>query len=239
MQLTLEENLSNHLQSALPFQRKKSWWKKKQHLPRNNNFTMEAKPTFITLLGQHAFVGFAHEDLHNHLVVFYDLCGIIGVTHTEEENLYIRVFHFSLIRDALKWLNTCPSQSNIESKFLDCFFLETKKSQAKIDILSLLQKNDEPFCEVRLKSNHTFILCLVRMTFSLKTKANRTVNTSTLSSAIFCLVQSSFSLSDSPKLPNHNPHKQNVPNQFPILQVLCNILHKTKIFINNLFLSKT
>jgi len=65
--------------------------------------------------------------IYNHLVVFFDLCGTIGVTHTEEENLYMWVFHFSLIGDALKWLNTGSSQNDIERNFLDHFFLEARK----------------------------------------------------------------------------------------------------------------
>ncbi|KAL2583882.1 hypothetical protein AAZV13_14G098000 [Glycine max] len=79
--------------------------------PRNNNCTTEATSDLITLLGQHAFASLANEDPFNHLATFYDLCGTIGVTQTEEENLYKRVFGFSLIGDALKWLNTCLSLS--------------------------------------------------------------------------------------------------------------------------------
>ena len=107
----------------------------------------------ITFLAQHAFPSLANEDPYNHLATFYDLCGTTGVTQTEEENLYMMVFHFSVIGDnALKWLNTHPSQSlitwsDIGNKFLDCFFQEEKRNQAKTNILSFHQKSDEPLCE--------------------------------------------------------------------------------------------
>jgi len=58
------------------------------------------KITLLQLISSHQFSGVDHEDPHAHLYNFYELCGSVSVANADEEELFLRLFPFSLTRKA-------------------------------------------------------------------------------------------------------------------------------------------
>ncbi|KAL5124751.1 hypothetical protein HKD37_02G005093 [Glycine soja] len=66
-------------------------------IPPFNNKVVELKPTLLSLIGSHPFVGMDHEDPYTHLSTFMELCNTMGAFDKDVEAVYLRVFPFSLI----------------------------------------------------------------------------------------------------------------------------------------------
>jgi len=73
-------------------------------IPPFNNKVVELKPTLLSLIGSHPFVGMDHEDPYTHLSTFMELCNTMGAFDKDVEAVYLRVFPFSLIGKAKTWL---------------------------------------------------------------------------------------------------------------------------------------
>jgi len=58
--------------------------------------TLKIDPYLLTLIGAHQFTAMEHEDPYSHLNTFYELVGAMSFTLGEVENVYMRLFPFSL-----------------------------------------------------------------------------------------------------------------------------------------------
>ncbi|KAK4713735.1 hypothetical protein R3W88_019642 [Solanum pinnatisectum] len=57
------------------------------------------------------FSGLAHEDPHEHLQNFVDVCGPFSFKNISQESVRLRVVPFSLMGEACKWLAELPRES--------------------------------------------------------------------------------------------------------------------------------
>jgi len=73
--------------------------------------TLKIDPYFLTLIGAHQFTAMEHEDPYSHLDTFYELVGAMGFILGEVDNVYMRLFPFSLAGKAKKWFKSLPNQS--------------------------------------------------------------------------------------------------------------------------------
>jgi len=64
------------------------------------------KPALLQLIRSHQFSNLDHEDPHTHLYIFYKLCGLVGITKTDEEVFLLGLFPFSLTRKGKVWLQS-------------------------------------------------------------------------------------------------------------------------------------
>jgi len=64
------------------------------------NRALEMKPVFLTLISTHQFTAMDHEDPHTHLATFYELVGTMSFQSDHPENVYMRLFPFSLASKA-------------------------------------------------------------------------------------------------------------------------------------------
>jgi len=61
---------------------------------------LEMKPVFLSLISTHPFTTMDHEDPYTHLSTFYELVGKMGFQSGDLENVYMRLFSFSLAEKA-------------------------------------------------------------------------------------------------------------------------------------------
>ena len=128
--------------------------------PRNNSpmvlstdaVALEIKPAYYNLILSHPFTGKDHEDPHAHLEIFYDLVGTMGLDADRVEDAYKRLFHHSLLGEAREWYKNLPSQSlrtwsDAETAFLARFYPPSKVVNARTEISTFKQGNDESFYE--------------------------------------------------------------------------------------------
>ena len=76
----------------------------------------------------------------------------MGFKSSDLENVYMRLFPFSLAGKAKEWLKSHPNQSltnwkDVEEKFLQIFFPISRYIKAKSEISMFKQGAEEPFCE--------------------------------------------------------------------------------------------
>jgi len=64
------------------------------------------KPFFLTLISTYQFTTMDHEDPYSHLFTFYELVGTMCFHSNDLENVYMRLFYFSLARKDEEWLNS-------------------------------------------------------------------------------------------------------------------------------------
>jgi len=79
-------------------------------------------------------------------------CGSVGVIGRDEEELFLRLFPFSLSKKAKAWLKSQPNQSitswkDVEAKLLSRFFPQSNNTEPKATIATFVQGVDEPLCE--------------------------------------------------------------------------------------------
>ena len=70
---------------------------------------MEKKPVFLILISTHQFTVMDHEDPYSHLSTFYELVGTMSFQSGNIENVYMRLFPFSLVGKANEWLKSLPN----------------------------------------------------------------------------------------------------------------------------------
>jgi len=58
--------------------------------------TLKINPNFLTLISAYQFIAMEHEDPYSHLDTFYKLVGTMGFQSDDLENVYMRLFSFSL-----------------------------------------------------------------------------------------------------------------------------------------------
>ncbi|CAL1403209.1 unnamed protein product [Linum trigynum] len=75
-----------------------------------NNF--EIKPSLVTMIQQNAyFHRLAHESPREHVRRFHDLAGSLKINGIPEEAFLLKLFPYSLVGKALRWLNNRPPLS--------------------------------------------------------------------------------------------------------------------------------
>ncbi|XP_020202308.1 uncharacterized protein LOC109788081 [Cajanus cajan] len=112
----------------------------------------EMKPTMLNLIQNNQFVGLDHDDQYLHLHTFIELCGTMKIHQVLEEVIQMKLFPFSLLGKAKMWFYALPHQSlirwsDIETKILARFFPLAKINQAKSEIVTFSQKQDELLSE--------------------------------------------------------------------------------------------
>jgi len=113
---------------------------------------LEIKLAFLTLIITHQFKAMDHEDPCSHLSTFYELVGTMGFQSGDLENVYMRLFYFSLAGKVKDWLISLPNQSltswkDVEEKILQRFFPISCYIKAKLEISEFRQGADKSFCE--------------------------------------------------------------------------------------------
>ena len=125
----------------------------------NNARQAEMKTGMLNILYQNPFCGHDHEDPYTHLIKFYEIAGLAGVAEAEELPLYKRLFPHSLVGKAKDWYLDQPTQTMtdwnvLEEKFLERFFPNSRKMEARTAISMFSQGGNESLNEAweRFKS---------------------------------------------------------------------------------------
>ena len=113
---------------------------------------LEMKPTFLSLIIIHQFTTMDHEDPYIHLLTFYELVGTMSFQSGDLENVYMRLFSFSLVEKAKEWFKSHPNQSltswkDLEEKILQRLFPLSRYIKAESEISMFRQGVNEALCE--------------------------------------------------------------------------------------------
>ncbi|KAK4709687.1 hypothetical protein R3W88_004200 [Solanum pinnatisectum] len=98
------------------------------------------------------FGGFAHEDPHEHIRNFVDVCGPFSFKNISQESAQLRLFPFSLMWEACKWLAELPRESitsweELVTAFRVRFFPPLKMMTLRDNIQSFKHLKGEPIHE--------------------------------------------------------------------------------------------
>ncbi|CAM9000206.1 unnamed protein product [Rhodiola kirilowii] len=110
----------------------------------------ELKPALINMVGNNAFTGIGNPNAH--LTSFLELCETFKMNNVPKENIYLRLFPFSLMGRAKDWLwshdaNTFTTWGELAQAFLRQYFPPTKTQRLKNLINSFERGEDETFYE--------------------------------------------------------------------------------------------
>nr|GEW60078.1 reverse transcriptase domain-containing protein [Tanacetum cinerariifolium] len=113
-----------------------------------NNF--EIKQTLINLVQSNQFTG--RQDPHNHLQFFNKVTSTFRHPEVPNTTIKLLLFLFSLEGEARTWLDKGPPRSiltweDLVSKFINQFFLPSKTTYLRNEIINFLQKPNETFNE--------------------------------------------------------------------------------------------
>ncbi|KAK0572206.1 hypothetical protein LWI29_027842 [Acer saccharum] len=116
----------------------------------NNNVNFEIKSGIIHLLPQ--FYGKPEKDPHIHIKDFFAVCATILNGGASDEEIWLRLFPFSLKEKAKEWFYSLPSASittwvELASKFLAKFFPAQRTNRIRKEITGVQQLDNEPFHE--------------------------------------------------------------------------------------------
>jgi len=110
------------------------------------------------------FSGLAHEDLHEHLRNFMDVCGPFFFKNISQESVRLRLFPFSLMGEACKWLAELPrnlitSWEELVTVFNVRFFPPSKMMTIQDNIQIFKCLNGEPLHETWLRFKKLVLQC--------------------------------------------------------------------------------
>ncbi|CAM8948313.1 unnamed protein product [Rhodiola kirilowii] len=110
----------------------------------------ELKPALINMVGNNAFTGIGNPNAH--LTSILELCETFKMNNVPKENIYLRLFHFSLTGKAKDWLwshegKTFTTWNELAQAFLLQYFPPAKTQRLKNLINSFTQGEDETFHE--------------------------------------------------------------------------------------------
>jgi hypothetical protein len=119
-------------------------------LPLTNATHYDLKPHVIQLLP--SFYGLDHENPYSHVKKFKNICATTKFQNFSEESVHLRIFPFSLHDRATEWLNfnapgSITSWESLLKQFYNKFFPMSKVNEARKEISSFTQDEDEKFSE--------------------------------------------------------------------------------------------
>ena len=111
-----------------------------------NNF--ELKPTLITMVQQHQYIGHPSEDLNEHKGRFLRMANTVKLNGVRLEVIKLQVFPFSLRDVAATWFESLlyGSMNNWEElveAYMSRFFPPTLTSEKRGEIMVFKQRDDE------------------------------------------------------------------------------------------------
>jgi hypothetical protein len=119
-------------------------------LPLTNATHYDLKPHVIQMLP--SFYGLDHENPYFHVKKFKNICATTKFQKFSEESVYLRLFPFSLHDIATEWLDSnapgsITSWEELLKQFYNKFFQMSKVNEARKEISSFTQDEDEKFSE--------------------------------------------------------------------------------------------
>ncbi|GAA0183228.1 hypothetical protein LIER_30683 [Lithospermum erythrorhizon] len=112
-----------------------------------NNF--ELNPVLIQHVKNHVqFSGLGHENPNEHLVNFMEIVATLKVNGVPADSIHQLLFPFSLSRRAKEWWNSqipanVTTWEQVVQNFLARYFLGSKSTKLKNDIVCFQQEEDE------------------------------------------------------------------------------------------------
>jgi hypothetical protein len=119
-------------------------------LPQTNVTHYDLKPHVIHL--SPSFYGLDHEKPYAHVKKLKNICATTKFQNFSEESVQLRLFPFSLHDRATEWLDSnapgsITSWESLLSKFYNKFFPMSRVNEARKEISSFTQDEDEKFSE--------------------------------------------------------------------------------------------
>jgi hypothetical protein len=123
-------------------------------LPPTNATHYDLKPHVIQMLL--SFYGLEHENPYSHVKKFRSITATTKFQNFSEESVNLRLFPFSLHDRATEWLDSVAlgsitSWEELLKQFYNKFFPMSRVNEARKEISSFTQDEDEKFSEARFK----------------------------------------------------------------------------------------
>ncbi|CAL1381511.1 unnamed protein product [Linum trigynum] len=128
-----------------------------------NNF--EIKPTLVTMIQNNALFHCLESELpREHVQRFLELAGSLKINGVSAEALQLRLFPYSLVGKALRWLNNRPpwsitSWEYLLNKFMTLYCPPSKTTEWRKKITHFEQKEDETLSDASERYFDYFLQC--------------------------------------------------------------------------------
>jgi hypothetical protein len=131
-------------------------------LPPTNATHYDLKPYVIQMLP--SFYSLDHENPYSHVRKFKNICATIKFQNFSEESVHLRLFPFSLHDRATEWLDSnkpgsITSWEELLKQFYNKFFPMSRVNEARNEISSFTQDEDEKFLECWARFKDLLMKC--------------------------------------------------------------------------------
>jgi hypothetical protein len=111
-----------------------------------------------------SFYGLDHENPYSHVKKFKNICVATKFQNFSEEAVHLRLFPFSLHYRAMEWLDSNAPRSitsweELLKQFYNKFFPMSRVNEARKEISSFTQDEDEKFSECWVRFKDLLIKC--------------------------------------------------------------------------------